>query len=217
MGIDIETAKKIRAAHSLGDARSVLAPIVDERYQVLGERIKRSKEELETDWSKLAPIFWPLVFGLTEHRWLHSEYNVVVSAFHRGLSDWEGSRVAVGATLDRCWRLRIAAHEIVLSHVVQILRARYPRDVVPDTIAWAFAENTTVFILDDPRLRGFWPSVPPAGSYFKESNYPQLEPLEPGLLSCWTRRTSFQAYMDKAIKILEKGLRSNQANPRDSD
>ncbi len=203
MGLAPEVAKEIQNAPSFAAALGTIGPIVDERYRRLGDVLREAKSELQVDWARLGARFSVVVVERTGSPWLHDDYVATVSAFHKGISDWHGNHVAVGARLDRGWRTRILAHEIALSELFQLLRRRYDAARVPDSAAWAFAEITAVFVLDDPRLRGFWPEdLRPAGSYFSGSNYPQLGGVEPRLKVAYDRSETFDAYLQSAVAIL---------------
>jgi hypothetical protein len=152
MGIAPDAARAIRDASSFQDALPVLGPIVEARYQARGDALEKAKSELEADWASIAPRFSDVVVDRTGSSWLHDEYVATVSAFHKGISDWQGNHVAVGADLDRASRRRILAHEITLSEIFQLLRRKYDPQRISDGQAWMFSEMSAVFVLDDPRL-----------------------------------------------------------------
>jgi hypothetical protein len=126
-----------------------------------------------------------------------------VSAFHRGISDWHGNTVAADAQFAPEFKRRMVAYEVTLSHVFHVVRTRYSASTLDDWRVWAFAEITTVLLLEDARLRSFWPSVR-AGSYFAGSGYPQLAPLEAELRVLYARRRGFADYLDEAAPVLQR-------------
>lgn len=204
MGIGLDVARHIRGAPTMAEAREVLAPLVDSRYVAVADDLEVSRGQLSQEWAQVETVFWSVVANVIDRSWRFDEYRCVVSAFHRGLSDWVGNQIAIGYDLTPSIRRRIVAHEIVLSLVFQEVRAELPHERLPDTQLWALAEMTAVFILDDANLRPFWPNTPEGGTWFANSNYPQLAPLEPQLLEIYANRASFSDYVESAIPILRR-------------
>ncbi len=205
MGVDAQTAQRIHDASDQATARKLAAGLVQGRFDSQGAAIRASVEVFTEDWKDLLPLFSRVVVEKTETPWVHSEYICVTSAIHPGISDWFGNKVAVKFDRSTSYKQRILAHEILLSDVFQLLRRRHPRSELSDWQVWAFSEITPVLILDDPRLKSFWPEFPTAGNWFSHSNYPQLADLEGKLKDLFDNRTSYRDYEDRSVPIL-KGL-----------
>ena len=202
MGIPLDVAERIHQAESYDAVAQVLSKLVDERYDQLATSLERARQEYSALWQPMVETFSGTVTTLTEHGWFHGGYICVVSAFHPGLSDWHGNRIAARYDLSPEMKRRIVAHEIVLSHLFQLFRARHDRSELDDWRVWAFSEITAVFILSDASLHPLWPGLPRPGEYFARSNYPQLAPLEDALLAVWSDRSNFKDYLDRSISIL---------------
>lgn len=202
MGVDLEVARRIHDTSSLIEARHLAERLVNSRFTEDGAAIRRSITAFQNPWEDLLPLFSAVVVETTQSPWIHSHYTCVVSSIHPGLSNWRGNKVAVKYDSSREVKLRILAHEIALSDVFQLFRERYTRFEVDDWQVWAFSEITAVFILDDPRLRAFWPDFPHAGGYFAHSNYKQLAEIEKRLKAVFDGRTSYIDYEDQAAGIL---------------
>ena len=208
MAVDLEAAKRIHDATSLSEARQLAEKLVDSRFTEDGAAIRRSITSFQDLWIDLLPLFSTVVVETTQSPWVHSRYDCVVSSIHPGLSSWRGNKVAVKYDSSPELKRRILAHEIVLSDVFQLFRQRYTRFALNDWQVWAFAEITAVFILDDPRLQGFWPDFPRSGKYFVHSNYPQLAGIEKRLKEVFDERTSYISYEQQAAGILRSFKRT---------
>ncbi|HUI70293.1 MAG TPA: PDZ domain-containing protein [Spirochaetia bacterium] len=199
MGIDTQMARRIRDAVS-SEAGSLAARIVEDRFKRNGAAIQASKADCEAEWKDLLPLFSRVVVETTESPWVHSEYLCVVSAIFPGLSNWSGSKVSVRYDYSSEYRRGILAHEIVLSDVFQLLRKRFASSEISDWQVWAISEITPDFVLDDPRLRPFWPDFPHEWTH---SGYAQLAGLETRLKDAFDHRTSYVDYEEKAAQILK--------------
>ncbi len=203
MGIDPDVARRIHDAPDPSDIKGLAAQLVKDRFNKEGSAITASKDDFETLWRDLLPLFSNVVVQTTESPWVHSEYICVVSSIHPGLSSWRGNKVAVKFDRPPSYKRRILANEILLSDVFQLLRKRYHGPELSDWQVWAFSEITPILILDDPRLRPFWPDFPRAGEWFSHSNYPQLVGLEGQLKELFDHRTSYADYEAKSVPLLK--------------
>jgi len=203
MRVDPAVAKGIHDASSLSEARKLAEKLVDSRFRTDYSAILRSITAFSTLWADFLPLFSAVVVEITQSPWIHSRYTCVISSIHPGLSDWTGNKVAVRYDHSPTSKRRILAHEIVLSNVFHLFRNRYSRREVGDWHVWAFSEITTVFILDDFRFRVFWPHFPHPGTYFAQSNYPQLAAIETRLKKLFDERVSYMSYEEKAVSVLQ--------------
>jgi hypothetical protein len=201
MGIDAETALRLRN-DGLVEARKEVAGIVDGIFARAGEKIAESVEDFESQWKELLPVFSAVVAETTGARWARPKYTCVVSSCHIGLSNWYGDKVAARYSAAPEEKRRIVANEIALSDVFQLMRRRHSPAELSDWQLWAFSEVTTVFILDDSRLRPFWLDISRGSGYFLHSNYPQLAGIESRLKELFDRRTSYGNYEDESVDIL---------------
>jgi len=212
MGIDAETALRLHN-DGLVEARREGAGFVDGIFTRDGKKIVESVEDFESQWKELLPVFSVVVAETTGARWVRPRYTCVVSSCHIGLSNWYGDKVAVRYSAAPEEKRRIVANEIALSDVFQLMRRRHSRAELSDWQLWAFSEVTTVFILDDSRLRPFWPDIRRGSGYFIHSNYPQLVGIESRLKELFDRRTSYSAYEDESVDIL-KGFQAIAGSDR---
>lgn len=212
MGIDPDVARRIHDAPDPSDIKGLAAQLVKDRFDKEGPTIRASKNDFEMQWRDLLPLFSKVVVQTTESPWVHSEYVCVVSSIHPGLSSWWGNKVAVKFDRAPAYKRRILAHEILLSDVFQLLRKRYPGPELSNWQVWAFSEITPVLILDDPRLRPFWPDFPRAGEWLSHSNYPQLSGLEGQLKELFDHRTSYADYEAKSVPVLKAFGQTHREN-----
>lgn len=209
MGIDLDLAHRIHDAKTPEDLAQVeheVQTLVDERYRDKGAAIRDAQLEFPVLWKDLLGVYSAVATETFQAPWLHDQYDCVVSAFHPGLSSWDGNKVAIRYDQVPEIKQRILGHEILLSQCFQMMRKYHAADEIGDWRVWAFSEITAVFILDDPRLRPYWPDFPHAGEYFGKSNYPQLAPLEKQLKGLFDSRSSFKDYLDQAVVLLNKNM-----------
>lgn len=202
MGVPRDTARRIHDAANASEVSDLIAKLVDERYGRAAAALDRARKEYTDLWQPVISTFSATVTAVTAHAWVHPGYVCVVSVFHPGLSDWYGSKIAARYDLAPELKLRIVAHELILSHVFQLVRARYSREQLDDRRLWAFSEISAVFILSEPSLSPLWPKQPLPGKYFGRSNYPQLVPLEAELFQLYSARHGFDDYIDRSVPVL---------------
>jgi hypothetical protein len=204
MGLEPSVAARIKAAREPAEVADLLNRVVEARYRWFGARLPALRDEYEREWARLVRRFSDVVTELTGRPWYYRDYVVVVSAFHRGISNWYGNLVACDAAFSLEFKRRMVAYEVTLSHVFHVVRSRHAPAAVDDWRVWAFAEVTTVLLLADARLAPEWPSAPRPGTYFAGSGYPQLAPLEAELLRLFAARRSFEDYVDRAVPVLRR-------------
>lgn len=86
-GMDILEAKRIAQCKEYDVcAQSIEAFVgeIYERHQLLFPIVKRSYHE---EWEKISRVFYSKIETLTEIPWEFSKYRVILSAFHRGISN----------------------------------------------------------------------------------------------------------------------------------
>lgn len=202
MGLDRERAQKIHDAPDSAGAEAQIRGLVDARYSERAQDLETARRQYEMAWQPLLGRFSEVVTAQTGHCWFHPtekiEYTDVVSAFHRGTSDWYGNKITTKYDLPAEAKLRNPAYEISLSHVFHIIRKYHSKSEVTDWQAWALSELTANWILGDPRFRSNWPSYC-TNDCFAHSGYPQLAGLEKNLAPVFTNRRSFRAYLEQAV------------------
>lgn len=213
MGISADFVRLVREADNRAEVEHDLDRLVNGRYKLAGSRIEAGQRQYTALWRTLLPDFSKVATEVTGHDWPYDEYVCVVSAFHRGLSNWYGNKIAARYDLPPGQKRRIVAHEILLSHVFHLARRYYSPEELNDRRIWAFSEVSAVFVLDDPRLRRFWPQTRLGGDWFARSNYPQLASLEKELKRIWDARGSFKDYLDTSVAVLRRFERTHCEEP----
>lgn len=200
MGIDYDFAKEVQDAKNYSQIKPELDELVNIRYNQIGNALQESVLAYAESWEPAIKDFSSVVTEITGYYWFHRKYVCVVSAFHPGVSNWSGNKIIRIYGEKPIEQRRITAHEIVLSHIFQIVRKNYGRSEVDDNSVWKIAEITTVLILDDDRLLKYWGEgyVPP-NNWFSRSNYPQLANLENTLRTIYANRNDFDEYIETAI------------------
>ncbi len=202
MGINYEYAKKISKMDSF-DATMEVGKLVNSKYKEDLPKIQNSVNQYQKSWNKIIRYFSKEVVHLTQHQWFYRKYICVVSAFSPGLTSSHGNKVVRVYNLNPDEQRRITAHEIVLSHILHILRENYTASEIDPWTSWALGEITTVFILDEGSMMPLWKNYSKVTNYFSTSNYPQLTELEDKLKVIYNSKKDFKDYLDKSILLLK--------------
>ena len=200
MGIDYDFARRIQNARNYSEVQEELNIFVDERYLRVGNNLRTSIDDYAASWDLIIQEFTDVVLELTQHDWFYDNYDVVVSAFHRGLSNWYGNFVTRLYGDDPIDQRYITAFELVLSHVFHISRHYFNQTDAPDHIIWAISEISAALILRDDRLLELW-----GDGYILHRNsltgYPQLLELESELITIYNNMVDFTDFLNKAIQV----------------
>ena len=147
--------------------------LVQDRFDKEAGSIEAARDNFDAEWKDLLPLFSRIVIQSTESPWVQSEYICVVSSIHPGLSNWWGNKVAVKYDRSPAYKRRILAHEILLSHVFQLLRRHHPVWISP---------TGRFGLLPKSRLCSFW-TTRPCGPFGPTSRGPENGLVAPTILN----------------------------------
>jgi hypothetical protein len=203
MEIDVEIARSINQAKSYHEVKDQLDSLAKTRYDKKMDEMIEAKKEYQSLWTVMIAPFSKTITKETGHSWFYEKYTCVVSAFHPGLTDWYGNTIAAKYNHTMLSKKRIVAHELALSHIFHIVRKYYTKQDIDDWKVWAFSEISAVFVLNHHDLIEYWPQFSSNATYFSQSNYPQLVPLETELKELFEKRENFKDYLDQSVKALK--------------
>lgn len=127
------------------------------------------------------------------------DYKVRLSVQLGGISDWEGTRIAANAFCylyaNKSEHIRIVLWETILSQTFQIIRSRYPAEIICDEAVWGISELTALLILGE--ILGL--NVD-AGF----GDYVQLNPHIPAFKDFYQKRRDFNDYIDKTVQHMRQ-------------
>lgn len=202
MKIDSELIGQIAAAEQYDDIGSEIEKVVRERHLAERQLIDGAIITYQSSWDKINDFFYAEVERITSVPWEFSEYQVVVSPFHRGISNRGKNVVARDAYEDPEVQKRKTAHEITMIQMWYIFDNNYPEaksGAGGGSPFWALNEITTVFILGlEPTLNQLWTAnTQGIDRYLK--NYPQLLKLRDKLKPIYQNKKDFKDYLSQAV------------------
>lgn len=197
MGLDKEQFDEIKSKKNYEEAKEIINNIAESRYKGLAEILEQRKKEGQNEWNKINDFFFKETEKITKHKWKYPRYQVIISVFHPGLAprgqDW------IVRSFNQI-QMRLTAHELLMVHLWDILDKKYKK--VDREKLWAINEITTTAILGlEPMLNELWDNK---GYDHFLSNYPQLNGLKEELKEIYLNKESFNDYLNKAIKIIQR-------------
>jgi hypothetical protein len=201
MGIDYNFAKMIQDAKDYSEVQSSLNNFVNKRYREIGNGFRKSANDYSAAWEPCIKEFSDIVSEITQHDWFYGSYTCVVSAFHYGLSNWHGNKIARHYGEDPVEQRYVTAFEMVLSHTFHISRKYFNEIEAPDHIIWGISEIMALLILEDDRLTKLWGNNSARSSSI---GYPQLKGLEKKLRNAYTGNEDFKDYLQTAIQLAKE-------------
>lgn len=203
MGINEEIFAKIHGKQ-WDEAKSVIIPLVNERYKKENAIIDKAIIEYQKAWDKINENFFKEVEKITREKWKFDHYEVVVSPFHRGISNRTENIVIRSAYENPEDQKRITAHEILMTHIWNIFDERHPEaEEDPKLHFWALNEISTIAILGlEPSLNILWTEKKQGYDQYL-ANYPQLEKLKKELKEAYLNKRSFLEFIEEAMRKIE--------------
>lgn len=203
-GIDKETLLKIQNSSRFEDVQERIVDLVDTRYKKEGDAVRESIAAYQASWDRISDVFYTTIASITGQPWKFSEYKVVVSLFHRGVSNRDSNVVVRLAGIDPHHQNRITAHEILMTHLWNIFDVRYPAAKEdPLRHFWAMNEITTVCLLGlEPVLNALWTEETKGTDRYLQ-NYPQLKTSKQELEKLYLEKKDFNGYLSNMISRVE--------------
>lgn len=194
---DIAMLKEFGLQKSLSAAKKT----ADKEYKKIDKYLRRSQKLYQQSWDKINNQFFGLLAKKTGQPLKYKNYYCVVSAFHRGISNWGGNKIA------RIWKenpytmRKITAHELIIPHIFNIYEALGIRDKVSDERIWQVSEicGWALTGLDNDFIK-LWPWISEQEKWYYTHNYPQLVPLQKKLKPMFLKRKNFSRFLEQAIK-----------------
>ena len=204
-GILEEDLRRVRNTPSTGEALEFFKRVSDARYQKDAHILEEALSLYQEAWDRVDSVFFAEVEKITGHAWQFSDFIVIVSLFHHGVSNSNENVVVRWAYEDAEDQIRITAHEILMIQMWHIFDQHFP-EAEKDPLGhfWALNEITTVAVLGlEPTLNALWTPTTSGFDHFLQ-NYPQLVEMKGLLKEAYEKRTSFLEYLYFAVKLLEQ-------------
>lgn len=203
MGISKELYFAIHKSSSFLDVKNEIVKLYDERYTKDKELLFSKKKLFQSNWNNINEIFEQETQSVVGLKWNYEEYNVILSLFHPGVSNTLGNTVYIWIYDDLDIHLRVAAHELLMTHLWQYIFKYYPEKVIYDNWNkyWSINEITTTYILGiETKLNNLWSERMKGYENFLP-NYPQLKEKRDLLVNNYRNKNSFKEFIDYGLSI----------------
>ncbi|MCL5099903.1 MAG: hypothetical protein M1158_02145 [Candidatus Marsarchaeota archaeon] len=179
---------------------------VEERYKSDMGLMLVKKDEYQKSWDQINDDFSDYVERMTGYKWLHPEYECVLSCFNRGISNWGmDNRIVRSWTEDQFKMRRITAHELILMHYFEIYKENYVHEGLTEGQVWALAEIAAFALTSlTKEAELFWPGDT---EYHTDHNYPHIVELQNELKQVFLdsiKKSDFDHYMKVGINLVKK-------------
>lgn len=202
-GIPEPIVARARAAGSFDASLEVFRGFATERYHEDERILREAIRGYQLVWDEIDQVFFTRVRSLTDLDWQFSEYKVIVSLFHRGISNSNANTVIRWAYDQPREHARITAHEILMIQLWHIFDRYFPEaEQDPHGHFWMLNELTATAVLGlDPVLDSLWASSQKGYEGFLQ-NYPQMQQYKESIKTAYLQRDSFYQYLCSAAKTI---------------
>lgn len=176
---------------------------LERRYEKDASSLPAAVDAYQESWDKINEAFSAYVERVTDHPWAHETYYCVVSLWHPGISNWDGSdRIVRWWGEDPLKMRRITAHELILHHYFVIIKRDFADEGLEEIQIWALAEIAAFAMTSlTPEARTFWPWD--ETGYYTDHNYPSIVDLQLALREPFINRKNFKEYVQAGIEAVK--------------
>ena len=173
-----------------------LVDFVDKTYQRKEKDLEKSLAFHRDFWNKNGNNYREKLHQLMEQE--IPEFRVRLQALCDGISDWEGTNVAINAFQyleeNIAWDA-ILIWETILALTFQRIRKQYPKEIYSDEIVWAVAEMTSCAVINTD-FNVSW-----------KIGYRLLAPHQDNVLKIYRNRKNFSEFLEKMLDYFkDKGI-----------
>jgi len=193
--------------------KKILQQIVNKKYRLLKPYLEKTKILYQKSWNEINSPFFKTTISITNHPWKYKCYFCIVSPFLRGISSWGGNKII------RTWKenpytmRKITAHELLISHIFDILNTNFQKKKLNSKQKWALAEISAFAICGlEKKMLKFWPWLLEKEKYPLDHTYSELYKLQIKLKPIYQKKKSFKEFLEKGIQIVQKSSFSQKLN-----
>jgi hypothetical protein len=203
MGISKKLFNKIVASSSYNEVKSEINELYNTKLLNDKELLLSKRKLYQSNWNLINDIFEQETERIVGMKWKYENYYVIVSLFHRGVSNMLGNTVYLWIYDDLDVHLRITAHELLMTHLWQFFYKNFPKEDINNNWNkyWSVNEITTTFILGlESKLNNLWSDRMKGYKNFLQ-NYPQLGEIRDLLVNKYKKRSSFKDFIDYGLSM----------------
>jgi hypothetical protein len=157
-GMEKDLIDKIARAKEWLAVKGGVQDFVDQKYRSCMPYLRKTQRLYQKSWDEIDGAFFKRLTVLTGTTLKYHKYECVVSLFHEGVSNWNGNKIARSWAKNSYTQRRVTAHEVVIAHFFDVVRALNDSRSYSDKDIWQLAEvyAFTVNALD-AKMHSFWP------------------------------------------------------------
>jgi hypothetical protein len=200
--IDCEDVQRLLNADE-SHARKIASSLVRNRYSLLDDKLIITRDLYQRSWNEINNKFFGSVAQIMEHGWEYQKYECVVSAFHRGISNWNGNIIGRIWSENPYFMLKVTGHELILAQTFALFRIdeTLRRLNLDDRQKWEIGEMAAWCMTGlDNKLITLWPWLTKAQLFPKNHNYQALVNNQVNLASIYSNY-GFKNFLARAIEI----------------
>ncbi len=205
MGLEMNTYEKIAKAEDYKDIKDFILKLVEEKYKENSITISKAPALYQKAWNKINDKFSDNIEKITNTKWHHDTFFVVLSPFHIGVSNTGGDKVIRSIFEDPEDQKRITAHEILMSHIWNIMFDSFGDKAKQDSYMhyWGLNEIATTAVLGlESEMNDLWTQNYKGYDNYL-GNYPQLKKLQNKMKDVYLAKNSFTDFLNEGISIIE--------------
>ena len=165
-----------------------LVNFVNKAYQEKGKDLEKSLAFHRDFWNKNGDRCCQKLHQLMKQK--IPEFHVRLQVLCDGISDWEGTNIAINAFqyLEKnvAWEA-ILIWETILALTFQRIRKKYPKEIYSDEIVWAVSEMTSCSLINTD-FNVTW-----------KIGYQQLSPHQDKVMEIYKTRKNFPEFLEKML------------------
>lgn len=212
MGLEYSLAKRI-AKNNWQSVKHPIEERVTNRYQAIGNKLNKTRDLYQSSWNEINNEFFTFIAERTGYAWSYKKYLCVVSAFHKGISNWNGNVIARIWSENPYTMRKITAHELIITHIFFIFH--HNKNIfgkIDDRKIWAIAEISAWCLTGlERKLIRLWPWITKEQRFPLKHNYPQLYSLQKKLKKIYIRKGNFRSFLEECAhyvkRVAERDLR----------
>lgn len=195
-GFPLDLARRI-SQNDPDEWENDVIELLNQEYANLEDELNQSVEFHQEFWVEQEGVFSEVINEILDIE--VPDYNVLLTRYITGISDWHGTDIVLGAFLYEAepenQHSYVLLFETILSQVFMKIRELYNQEYISDWNVWAISELATYAILRHS-FDGF--------ENFDKIGYAQIEGLKDKVCAWYVNSESFQDFLLKIVKYFKE-------------
>lgn len=170
------------------------------REKITQNNLVRSTALYQKEWGKINDIFFEYLEKITGYKSNYDCYYCVVDPCIYAVADWGGNEIMLGMNQPSCIFSKIAAYEITVSYVFNILNRE--KKELTDEQKWAISECFSGILLNQDKVKNkLWKKTE---KIKKRNFYPELDRLKQEINQQIGNKKNFKTLLNFICENIEK-------------